>query len=363
MTIIEEAAHTSVDMFYKVIVPTLVTGAALLAITTLGGENNFISIMLKKLTPQGTPLFKYIEFKDVCERCERLGLKEKAQCKHLLGDRPHFHNLKSHRQVESIMQENFETYMVEVKNIEVNNNVIPAFDRSCVTDILEVKPLYRDNHHIRHVFVAVDPACGGTRSKYAIVSCIYPDHIRDVVIVGSESAQYREPISQASLLINHIIALRKVPGLESAVIVFIPESNLGFEAIHQAFKLKNSGLSGICVMNEDDNRAGVKINNDIKRLMVKTLEAKINKKKLRFHANFVVTHSGSSVPDIKRELISQLENYSRIIIPSPNLYEPPKEKYSGKMGYGFDDMAIALQLNCLMKRTFFTKPEVYKSYY
>lgn len=64
---------------------------------------------------------------------------------------------------------------------------------------------------------------------------------------------------------------------------------------------------------------------------------------------------------MKQEIYTQLANYSRILVPSKTLHDPPKEFYGGKNGYGFDDLAIAIQLNVVMRKRFFESDD-YKKY-
>jgi hypothetical protein len=162
--------------------------------------------------------------------------------------------------------------------------------------------------------------------------------------------------------VQHITAVRKIPGLQSAIVVFIPESNLGFEAIWQHYEIKRSGLPDVCVMHEDDNRAGVRTSRDLKRLMAITFNYTLLDGYVYFHRKFVCTGEQKTPEGMKLELIDQLKNYCRIIKPSNNPHALPVETYGGKSGYGFDDLALALQLNVTMKNRFFSNP-IYKEWH
>lgn len=149
--------------------------------------------------------------------------------------------------------------------------------------------------------------------------------------------------------------MNQIEGFETAKIIFIPESNLGFEAIWSAREIRRSNIGNICVMEEDQNRAGIKMNRELKKHMCAMFQEKVNLQQVHFHRNFVCIGERNSPENMKNEIVNQLINYSRILEYSKNKRIAPKETYGGKKGYGFDDHAIALQINLLMKNMFFSK--------
>jgi len=159
------------------------------------------------------------------------------------------------------------------------------------------------------------------------------------------------PSDCISLLINHIHEIKKIPELEISSIIVVPESNLAFEGIWIAQELYRSGTENICIMREDENRAGVKINNSFKKLMKMAIEVKLNEKTIFLYNNFISI--GELSPDeMKEELIVQLLNYTRMIKPSKDPHKAPTEIFGGKSGHGFDDLVIALQINYVMRNRF-----------
>jgi hypothetical protein len=51
----------------------------------------------------------------------------------------------------------------------------PAFPAELLRPMMDKTRVYRDIHdHISHVFVTVDPAAGGSKSRWVLISCIYP---------------------------------------------------------------------------------------------------------------------------------------------------------------------------------------------
>jgi hypothetical protein len=145
-----------------------------------------------------------------------------------------------------------------------------------------------------------------------------------------------------------------------ANIIFIPESNLAFEGMHLERTLRKAGIKNACVMKEDDNRAGVKINGPFKKLMAWALNAKLGEKSMYVYEKFLVIAEESNRDKMISEVESQLLNYSRIIKPSNVAHKAPTEIYNGKSGYGYDDLVIALQLNLIMKNRFYTSTDYAK---
>ena len=171
------------------------------------------------------------------------------------------------------------------------------------------------------------------------------------------------PSDAISLLVNHIQYLKKIPGLSGARFIFTPESNLAWEGIWTQTELYRAGLQDICVMVEDDNRAGVKINKEFKKLMAMGLNYKFLEKSVYFYKDFLCIGENNCAEDMKKEIIEQLLNYSRILKQSNDIHKPPVEIYGGKQGHGFDDHAIAIMINLVMKNRFFTNSEKYSKWY
>ena len=60
------------------------------------------------------------------------------------------------------------------RGFSVNQLVKSAFNSKLLQEAFAVENDYKGDSHISHIFVAVDPAAGGQRSKYAITSHVYP---------------------------------------------------------------------------------------------------------------------------------------------------------------------------------------------
>lgn len=111
--ICEEFAHMDDEVFFQVVAPTLVTEASFIGITTLGDDANFVTQLIKVRGTNGELLFNVIEKSFVCDRCRRLG--KEADCNHLMGEIPYWQDQQRHKDVEKMMEGQFEHYMRENK--------------------------------------------------------------------------------------------------------------------------------------------------------------------------------------------------------------------------------------------------------
>jgi len=166
------------------------------------------------------------------------------------------------------------------------------------------------------------------------------------------------------LLINHIRAVRGIPGLEGAYAVLIVESNLGNEAMHHQLYLRQSGLANVVVMREDTrDRPGFRTTNDSKRTMAIQLNEALRQDRIGFFKNLVSINAKRGHVEMKKELISQVANFKRVVEPPVKVHQEPKERYTGKSGGGKDDLVMALMQNIYAKNVFYSRPEKYEKYY
>ena len=180
---------------------------------------------------------------------------------------------------------------------------------------------------------------------------------------------FLDPDQADGLLVDHIKLLKSLPFLVSALVVFIPESNLAWEGVYRSKHLKKVFGNSLIVMKEDHNSVGVRMNFNLKKAISISLKEKLSKKHIKLYKDIVslsesqVLPNGATPRKIKDQLVDQLLNYCRIIRPSRDPLKPPIELYSGKSGHGFDDMVIATMLNLVMKRIFWEKRSVYERFY
>jgi hypothetical protein len=119
----------------------------------------------------------------------------------------------------------------------------------------------------------------------------------------------------------------------------------------------------VTVMHEDNGKPGIRLDNKMKRDLVLSLNDRIQQKKIKIYKKFFTTAKDPAFTpkEISDEIINQLINYSRILKRSNNVHEQPKEFYGGKLGHGFDDLAIAVQINNACRNVFYASDDpVYK---
>lgn len=185
-------------------------------------------------------------------------------------------------------------------------------------------------------------------------------------IVGAESFTMRNVESHYELLHRHIVKVRQIRGLESAMAVIAVESNFGNEALHHEAALRGMGLINICMLREcRDGKPGILTTNTSKRTMAVYLNNYLTSNRVFFHRNFVTASSGRKMnaAKIREAIINQLLAYNRVVVPPNNIYGRAKEIYSGKGGGDKDDVVIALQINVMAKICFFFSPEKYGEFY
>ncbi len=153
-------------------------------------------------------------------------------------------------------------------------------------------------------------------------------------------------------LINKI---RKHKLFRDSVLVFVTESNLGFEAIYHAKHIAQRQIPNACVMREDtDDRPGLRMDHEIKGVMSINLSEMVNDNKVFFWENFITT-GASTAPIMIDDILAQMKNFSRHIIPSKNKYDPPKVIFHGKETY--DDHVICTMINFSMYKRFMKAPK------
>jgi hypothetical protein len=100
-------------VFYNVVVPTLVTEASFIGITTLGDDSNFVNKLVEIRTAVGELLFNVVKMSLICDRCRKLG--KEGDCNHLMGEIPYWQDQQRHKDIEKMMEGEYETYMRESK--------------------------------------------------------------------------------------------------------------------------------------------------------------------------------------------------------------------------------------------------------
>ena len=175
--IAEEFAYWPEDLFFSVLAPTLTRrNVKFFGITTVNGSDSFVSPLTQAKYPDGRSVFLCMNFQLICAECK--AAHREHLCKCLLGDLPHWQSSAQHEKLSIIMERKIGKFLQEIKGLSVDETVSPAFCQvSCdflrtPEAIMSTKEIYSEI-----VYTAVDPACGGKYSKFAIISAIFRDNL------------------------------------------------------------------------------------------------------------------------------------------------------------------------------------------
>lgn len=137
-------------------------------------------------------------------------------------------------------------------------------------------------------------------------------------------------------MIKHIEAIRKVDGLINALLVIIPESNLGWEAQRTEEDLRRNKIKNVVFIKEDgqSNRAGFRMDENLKNAMALATKDKLERGKIVFHKNFMCVDPDSTAASLKDNIVRQFRNYSRKLVLPNDINKQPKVFWGGKSGYG-----------------------------
>jgi hypothetical protein len=348
----------------KVTLPVLVAQAVMIAITTLGNSsnsgNNFVNVIMQNLKKSKYPLIRLIHITLVCDNCIRRG--KERECQHIidLGLIPKWQSADRYDDIKNLMGDDQETFMRELKNIEEEKGADAVFHvqhlermMEKINDITKIQLSF-----VKEIYVSVDTCAGGENSGFVILSAFY-DHFdrKTMVLLGAENCIYSAPgigDKQQRILIEHCRKILQMEEFSQATIIFIPENNYANEAEHLATALRTSFKRGrIHVIQVNENsKEGIRTSNESKRLMAELTNTYLKSNGIRYYEHFfTLSEKYNKNPLLmKKEILNQMQNYEKKIKwPKTDIDKPPVVVYSGKQGYGFDDMAIALQLNLMGK--------------
>jgi len=174
--ILEEMAYIPLELVLEIVAPTLTRkNVKLIGITTVSGADSFVGPMAEAKFPDGRSVFLTLNFELVCSECKRAGTPETCKC--LVGDIPYWQSSSQHEKLEIIMKGRIETFMKEIKGFSMDQTVSAAFDAAAVRFLQTPQAVMTTSElYSPEIFVAVDPACGGKYSKFAIMSAIFIDN-------------------------------------------------------------------------------------------------------------------------------------------------------------------------------------------
>ena len=203
---------------------------------------------------------------------------------------------------------------------------------------------------VSHVFMAIDPNAGG-QSRFAIVSCAYMGGT--CAIIGMEAINTHKPADYEGVLIEHIAAIKARPNFRNAMIVLMPEANLGFEAHYIERCVMQSRFARCSVTMRDREQPGLRTTHAVKEAMYIKTKAMLGDEGVRFIKNMVNVNTMTTIQSMKKDLEQEMRTYSVVIDHPVSVFAQSKKTFSGKIGGFQDDLIVCLQLNILWHTEFY----------
>jgi len=343
-------------VFYEVIVPLLeVENTALICISTPQDSMNFYSEMFTLKTPDGKPLFNTLEVSLVCAACK--ASENPERCPHMSDEIPPWKSLAKLDMVKAIYGD--KTELLKRESMGVITEDMQSVFREKFVNALFDRPRYTLRKTPLFVFVACDPNGGGD-SEMGLVSLVV--EYNSIVIVGMDTFCCKGADAIHKLLTAHIERLRAKPELKDAWFIFIPEANLGHEADHMEYMLRD--YRKIWTI-RDKSRTGVVTTNTRKELYAMETVKYMTQESVHFWRDLVVANPAGTANEEKRcleefkkqlmgyvtfssclpkTLLTQVSFFSfkRVICHPQRGYSLPKIIYTGKSQGAKDDLVMTL---------------------
>lgn len=195
------------------------------------------------------------------------------------------------------------------------------------------------------IFITCDPAAGGTKSKFSIMSGFVGGvKFNEIVIIGADAVNWKTPTYLYQILVEHIKKIRTFDEFKNSKIVFIPENNLGNEAFHIINYVRDQcGIEIIDFYGHEDGndlKNGIHMDENLKGGLARHLSVFIDNQRIHYYSEFFTLTPGKTAETMKNEIHEQLVGFSKIILSPKGDSNIIKVKYSGKSGPGFDDQGI-----------------------
>ena len=350
--ICEELAAMPARVWLEVILPLLqIDDAYIIGISTVQGESNFMSKYLKQKNEFGGSFFRVFQFLGVCLACQNAGLIN--SCTHLDHLRPSWHSPQKLKRIKLLMAGNEDLAGQELMGISTSENK-RAFPVRKINQLFEASRTPVPGF-IQFIFVAIDP-CGSGNSNLAICTS-YTKH-GQLILLGLDAVKCKTVEQAYSGITEHVNALRNRAGvndvLKNATLVFIIESNLGFEASHIANHVSKT-FTNLIVMNQDE-KIGLHTNNEFKRGSAVLIRNQLQTEMVSFSNALFST--AKPLKQTLEQFQEELYEYREIVEKSDSHFSRVKLTYTGKLdSTSNDDLVLALCLNSYWSRQFYVSPE------
>tara|TARA_Y100000817_G_scaffold110586_1_gene86540 strand:+ start:320 stop:1324 length:1005 start_codon:yes stop_codon:yes gene_type:complete len=317
---------------------------ALICISTPQDNLNFYSEMFTMKGPDGKELFRSIQVGLACAACLAAGKGD--SCTHNEDEIPPWKSREKFDLIKSLYGDRKDLLMRESVGAitEDQSSLFPThwvdsmFDNQVPTSLAAV----------RHVIIACDPNGGGD-SHMAIVSCAFL--FGQMQIIGLDSHAVRGHDEIETLLMAHVKQLRK--RLPHVWFIFVAESNLGQEADHMAFMLKNEGFVHTVTEN---GLAGVRTTNKRKELYSMELSKFMSQSACKLDKNVTVANPfGTTKESTLQSFRKQMLGYRKILLKSTTGRSEPRVCYTGKSQGANDDLVVTLTICAYWGVQFYSK--------
>lgn len=346
LIILEEMAVIDMGVFYEVVVPLLeLDNTAMIGISTIKGEDNFLTKFLKMKDDSGKPFFKSYMFYLACETCRNAGLA--SSCTHLMNELPAWQSQRKHKRIRAMMEDQKELLEQETIGISHSSNE-RAFSTKSINSLFD-RPSIVTPGSIDFIFISIDPNGGGA-SDFALTSTYF--FRGNYYIIGGETVPSKDIEKNFDTLHNHYDLMNQNKIFKNSTKIFIIENNLGFEAQHYA-KYINNNFKNLIVLKEQDS-IGFHTDHKFKAASCEKLRALLQTNMISFSTDFFT--ASSSVEKIKEKYMDQLQNYVIVKDVPKSHFSKIRKTYTGKTSVGAkDDLCITLQLNIYWSWYFMTE--------
>lgn len=175
----------------------------------------------------------------------------------------------------------------------ITNDLQSVFKQKYVDKLFE-KGRYILKKTPQFIFCCCDPNGGGT-SQMALVSIVVELNKVVIIAIDSHPVKGHEQIQQ--LLVGHIEGIRKHTIFRDSWIIFIPEANLGHEADHMEFMIRN--YRRVYTIREKD-RIGIMTTNVRKELYAMETTRYLSQNSIDIYNKFITTNTRGQ-PTLEQE--------------------------------------------------------------
>ena len=250
--------------------------------------------------------------------------------------------------VRQIYGDNTEDMLRESMGVTTNDSC--AIFQDNWLDVFSKRSPYASAGVPSVIFVACDPNGGGS-SQMAIVS-LYQEN-NNFAVCGMESHAVKGHGEIRNLLETHVRAIRST--FPSSYIIFVPESNLGHEAVHMAHMLARCATSVVLSWNGANQVSLPRTN--AKNYILNTAVERFAGEGIWYAERFVCANpygdANAREARVKRMFRKQLGMFSKIVVPRGKDYNIPKIIYSGKE-QGNDDLVMTFMIGLYWSIQFMT---------